>query len=168
MDPTTAATSGNDNFDIDQAAEKIGEVTCEALYWFDSDSVPMSLDPDEYSAEFSGRLREAAENRVAAAGFDVSREDVWNEINVTIAETDEARIGAAPREHEFSLVPPAPHIFRYRAPRARRTRGRPIRRRGSRRTTVSTGGGSSGDDPDPEPPARSRANRPSFRQAVLL
>lgn len=152
-------TGGPEAFDIDEAAQDISWIAHQAALFFDIEGVPMSIDPDEYSATFDGMVMESMECAVAAAGYDVDREDVWTEIHETRQAHE--RIGAHSDydfgDHVFSL---AAHmdsaVVARRCPRAprgrRRSRGRPMRRRGSRRTTSrSAGGGSSGDSDEGEP-----------------
>ena len=154
-------------------ADGIREALSDGIGWFDPDSVEACIDPEDYCGEFDARLWEAAIDAVRRAGFNVDDptifEFVWDDFYEVKQDNQDwagfhlhkdHRWEREIREVEFPHRAFTTGPFIYGRSRARQSRGRAVRPRGSRRVTSrSAGGGSSGDDDsggDPEPPARGK------------
>jgi hypothetical protein len=112
----------------DQAKLRYWEAVCH--YWYCDEGADADAEDAKWAEHVEG---EAEETRR------------W-------AQEKRERVIPRPRSHCGLLFSLARRRF---GARSRQSRGRSVRCRGSRRVTSrSTGGGSSGDDPDPEPSAR--------------
>lgn len=155
--------------DFDDIAYEVGEITFRAALHFRVDDVPFTDNPSDYSGEYEHMLEDAALEAVTAAGYDVGSEDVRTEIYETLRAAEDQHAVGQEASDGFMRIGPGGELWFHpsavASPRRdckRRSRGRSVRRRGSRRVTASARGP---DEPEPEPPGFAPW-RPKYLRAV--
>lgn len=146
--------------------DEIYEHVSQATGWFDHDAVQLCADPCDYQQAYTDAVWAAVEARLGEAGIDLSVPAVWESAWDACQDAlespgdprecgpwvgtlrNEARRRDASVRRTDPVVNLAVTARRIRPTRARGSRGRAVRHRGSRRGgSSSAGGGGSGDPP---------------------